>query len=109
MKIIRNSIIPFKGFAAMNVCGMLFVRKEARITPTLLRHEEIHTAQMKERGYVRFYTTYLYYWLKNMWGKGMTSHEAYRAIPYEAEAYANEKNENYLAERKKDAWKEYMP
>lgn len=47
MKIIRNNIIPFKGFAAINLFGILFVRKDAVITEQTLRHEEIHTAQMK--------------------------------------------------------------
>ena len=30
MKIIYNNIIPFKGFKAMNLFGVLFVRKDAK-------------------------------------------------------------------------------
>jgi len=46
MKIIKNSIIPFKGFKAMNICGILFVRKESasKLTDIDINHEEIHTA-----------------------------------------------------------------
>jgi len=46
MKIIKNSIIPFKGFLAMNICGLLFVRKELfhKLTSIDINHEAIHTA-----------------------------------------------------------------
>lgn len=44
MKIIRNNIIPFRGFAAINICGVLLVRKGSAVTPRLLNHEAIHTA-----------------------------------------------------------------
>ena len=34
MRIIRNSYIPFRGFTAMNLFGVLFVRREAaELTP----------------------------------------------------------------------------
>lgn len=44
MKIIRNRFIPFKGFKAINLFGVLFVRKEAALTRAVINHEEIHTA-----------------------------------------------------------------
>ena len=46
MKIIRNNIIPLPGFRAINLFGLLFVRKGVRIDPVLLNHEAIHTQQM---------------------------------------------------------------
>ena len=54
MKIIRNKCIPFKGFRAINLFGVLFVRGNARISERTLRHEAIHTAQMKEMLYIGF-------------------------------------------------------
>lgn len=49
MKIIYNNIIPFKGFLAINLFGVLFVRGTYRdLSATVLNHEKIHTAQMKE-------------------------------------------------------------
>lgn len=48
MKIVRNHFIPFKGFMAVNLFGILFVRKEAELTSTVINHEYIHTAQMKD-------------------------------------------------------------
>lgn len=44
MRVIYNNWLPFKGFAAMNICGILFVRNGVKVTDRLLNHEEIHTA-----------------------------------------------------------------
>lgn len=104
MKIIRNSIIPFKGFAAINLFGVLFARKEARIGTAALNHEEIHTAQMKEMLYVFFYLWYMLEWIVRLFMKG----NAYRSISFEREAYANQSNMKYLEKRKRFAWKDYL-
>lgn len=58
MKIIRNNIIPFKGFAAINLFGILFIRKDTVLTTVMMNHEHIHTAQMKEMLYIFFYLWY---------------------------------------------------
>ena len=64
MHIIRNSYIPFRGFTAMNLLGVLFVRREAaELTPETLNHEKIHSAQMREMLYIPFYIWYLLEWL----------------------------------------------
>ena len=52
MKIVRNNIIPFKGYKAVNLFGILFVRDDAVIGSVDINHESIHTAQMKEMLYV---------------------------------------------------------
>ena len=70
----------------MNVCGWLFVRNGIKITDRLLNHEEIHTAQMKEDGYIWFYLSYLFFWIRNLFFFGF-NHDAYRNIPYEREAF----------------------
>jgi hypothetical protein len=44
MKIIRNNIIPFKGFKAINLFGILFVRGNAELSDEVINHESIHTA-----------------------------------------------------------------
>ena len=48
MKIVRNNIIPFKGFLIINLFGILFVRGDSYISPQKINHEKIHTAQMRE-------------------------------------------------------------
>lgn len=96
MKIIYNNIIPFKGFAAINLFGILFVRNGVKISNKLITHESIHTAQMKELGYIFFYIIYLFEWLFRLFLPG----NAYRNISFEKEAYENEYNSNYLKTRK---------
>ena len=55
MKVIYNSLIPFKGFIAINLFGIVFARKEYKeLSRRTLNHEAIHTAQMKEMLYVSF-------------------------------------------------------
>ena len=103
MKIIRNNIIPFSGYKAMNLFGVLFVRGNARIDDSTLNHEKIHTAQMKEMLYVFFYVWYVIEWLIRL-PKG----NAYRNISFEREAYAHDKNPNYLKTRKRYAFLKYI-
>ena len=45
---IRNKYIPFKGFGAMNILGILFVRGNHKVTNITYCHEAIHTAQQYE-------------------------------------------------------------
>ena len=84
MKIIYNSLIPFKGFAAINLFGVVLARKEYRpLSETTVNHESIHTEQMKELLYVGFYFCYLIEWIVRLFMKG----NAYRNISFEKEAY----------------------
>ena len=55
MKIIYNNILPIKGFKAINLFGVIFVRKGLRFTPTDAIHEGIHTKQMVEMLFIFFY------------------------------------------------------
>lgn len=103
MKIIRNNIIPFSGYKAMNLFGVLFVRGNARIDDITLNHEKIHTAQIKEMFYVFFYVWYVIEWLIRL-PKG----NAYRNISFEREAYANDKNLTYLQTRERFAFIKYI-
>lgn len=105
MKIIRNNIIPFKGFAAINLFGVLFIRGDTAVTSRLVNHETIHTAQMKEMLYVFFYLWYVAEWLVKLFIYGRN---AYRAISFEREAYSNEGNTLYLSRRKRYAWAGYL-
>ena len=98
MKIVRNRFIPLKGFKAMNVCGLLFVRKDAYISEETMNHERIHSAQMKELLFVFFYVLYMSEWLIRLIGC-MNLKKAYRNISFEKEAYTNEDDFEYLKNR----------
>ena len=101
MKIIYNKILPPKGFAAINIFGILFARKGANITEKTKNHERIHTAQMRELLYIPFYVLYLLEWLIKLLFYGGS---AYRNLSFEREAYNNDDNLQYLETRKPYAW-----
>ena len=112
MLIIKNNIIPFKGYNAINVCGVLFVREGVEITPRLIQHEKIHTKQMLEMFIVLFYLVYcvefLYRYIKQKPNGRSRWNQAYRAISFEREAYFNESRPNYFALREPYQWVTYM-
>ena len=103
MKVIYNDLIPFKGFKAINLFGILFVRNGSTISDVDLNHESIHTKQMKEMLYIPFYVFYILEWFVRLIGCG-NSRLAYRRISFEIEAYLNQYDENYLKNRKRFAW-----
>ena len=107
MKIIRNNIIPFKGYKAINLFGVLFVRQDAVIDEITLNHEAIHTAQMKELLYIFFYLFYIVDWLIGLIAY-LSFSMAYREICFEKEAYTNERNKDYLKNRKVFAFIKYI-
>ena len=101
MKVIYNNIIPFKGFAAINLFGVVFARKEYKPLPDrTLRHEAIHTAQMRELAYIGFYILYLLEWLFRLIKQSWTGQDAYRNISFEREAYRKQDRTTYLTYRK---------
>lgn len=104
MKIIRNKLFPPKRFAAINLFGVLFCRKDAKITPKIINHERIHTAQMLEMCVVFFYLWYVVEWLLRLPFKG----SAYRNISFEREAYCHENNPDYLKGRRHFAWWKFL-
>ena len=105
MKIIYNNIIPFKGFKAMNLFGVLFVRNDIK-TPMdeiYINHEAIHSEQYKEMLWIPFLIWYGIEWFIKIFIYGDT-HKAYRNISFEREAYQNEHDLEYLSNRKRYRW-----
>ena len=58
MIIIRNKFIPFGGYKAINIFGILFVKKNANIDNVTINHEKIHTKQIIELLFIFFYIWY---------------------------------------------------
>ncbi len=104
MKILRNRFIPFKGFTAINIFGFMLVHHGIYISNHLVNHERIHTAQMKELGFIFFYIFYFIEWLVRLPMKG----NAYRNISFEREAYDKQDEPEYLSQRRHYAWVRYM-
>ena len=104
MKIIRTRILPFSGFTAINLLGILFVHPGVYLSNELINHERIHSAQQRELLFLFFYLAYVFEWLARLPMRG----NAYRNISFEREAYANQRDLNYLKYRRHYAWRHYM-
>lgn len=98
MKLIYNNLIPFKGYVAINLFGVIFARKEYEpLGNGTLQHEAIHSAQQKELLWVGFYLLYLLEWIYRLI---FHRDSAYRGISFEQEAYKNSWRKDYLKYRK---------
>lgn len=106
--IISNRLIPFGDYGVINLFGILFTKnKKGLLRNKDVNHELIHTAQMKELGYIGFYLWYgIEYFLIRLFHKKQG--DAYHDVSFEEEAYANEKDLSYLENRKHYAWLKYL-
>lgn len=114
--IIFNKFLPQKGFYAMNLFGVIFVREEYRnVSPStqdrMLNHEAIHSAQMRDfapkflpngwrlaLGGIIFYLVYVVEWIYRVIFHTPT---AYDGLSFEREAYKHEGDFNYCNTRKR--------
>lgn len=125
MKIIRNKFIPFPGYKAINLFGILFVKNNAKIDEVTINHEAIHSRQFVElmilfavaTVFIRwwlpllsplfFYVWYVVEWIVRIF-QYRDAHLAYRNISFEREAYTNEKELEYLRNRKHFAFMKHL-
>lgn len=106
MKIIHNKLIPFGDYSTINLFGILFTKKD-KLSKTTINHELIHTAQMKEMGYIFFYLWYVIeYCLIRLFHRKQG--DAYHDISFEEEAYNNQYDLSYLDKRKHYSWIKYI-
>lgn len=94
--VIRTVLVP-KRFC-VNVFGMILTRNPDKVSPRVVNHERIHTAQMRELLFVGFYILYFFEWLFRLL-QTRQWYTAYMVISFEREAYANDSNPGYLASR----------
>ena len=114
MKIVRNRWIPFRGFSAINLFGIIFVRKDLpeeyltnrRWLETIVRHERIHTRQMLELLVLPFYLLYIIEWLVRL-AICRNADRAYRSISFEQEAYDHQDDPTYGQRRRPYAFLRY--
>lgn len=124
---VYNDIIPLKGFVALTMWPLLFIRKAAAwlFDKVAENHENIHGAQQREMlivgatlavtlavcgcGWWSLLTLPLFlYWYGVEWFVKYcyyrNANTAYKNIAFEREAYANQNNVVYLDTRKPFAW-----
>ena len=103
MKIIRNNILHPKGFKGITILNMIFVRKNAIINDSFIRHETVHWEQQKEMLIVLFYLWYVVEYIIRL--IAYRSHnKAYKSIMFEKEAYTLEHNESMFDAREHYDW-----
>lgn len=107
MKVIENKYLPPKGFSAIEIFGVIFVRRGKQLNKLTINHELIHTAQMKEMLYVLFYLWYGIEWLIRL-VQYRDRMKAYYNISFEREAYANQYNLDFLESRRSWNWLYYL-
>lgn len=101
MKVIRNKILPIgKNYGAINLFGVLLAKPSMPLTPEVMNHEAIHTAQMRELLYLPFYIVYILEWLWRLVAARGNTFKAYRNISFEREAYSFGHKLDYLAHRR---------
>lgn len=129
MIIVRNKIIPFKGFSMLNILGIVFVRGDAEVTSWRARHEAIHTAQQYEImtlsalvalvlckvwaswWYLLIVVVMPFFLYVLAWLIALVLppyDRAYHDTPFEREAYANQNTADYLITRHPFAWVRYI-
>lgn len=96
MLTIYNRLIPFRGFIAINLFGILFVRKEyaEHLDEFVLKHESIHTKQCWEMLGIFFYLWYLIEYLIRLI-QYKDALLAYINISFEREAKRHERELHY--------------
>lgn len=100
MKILYSKHFPPKGFAAINLLGIIIVRKDYGSLDSVDRnHERIHTQQMLETLIIPFYLSYVLEWIIR-YIQYKDKLIAYENISFEREAYGNMYDMSYLKSRR---------
>lgn len=104
-----------KGFEAITLFGHVFdVRPKDDLEiylrtnggKVMVNHERIHMIQANsfKLKYFIFYLIYLWYWIIGLFKYNFNNFKSYSNIPFEKEAYNNERNFSYT----KTHWKKYI-
>jgi hypothetical protein len=126
---IKNNLIPFKGYKAINLFGIVFTRED--LTDKEKNHESIHSLQIVESAILGFYlfssivlifnlsswwillslaSFYIFYGLEyviiRLFHK--KQNDAYHDVSFEEEAYVNDDNLEYKKERIPFNWIQYI-
>ena len=115
LKLAYSKILPLNGYYAMMILWYLIRREKYRnhpVSQTTWIHENTHLHQVYDFGlgvfgFIFFYLWYLVEWLLKL-PTVIFGFRSYHSISFEQEAYDNQKNENYLQERKRFAWCKYI-
>lgn len=111
LKIVKNKILPVKGFGSMTLFNLLLTRQD-HVGQQTINHETTHLEQAFDFhlwyfGFIIFYIWYILEWILKL-PSALFGYRPYYSISFEQEAYRNQSNPNYLNERKHFAWLKYV-
>jgi hypothetical protein len=92
--------LPYlRRFSAMTLAPFAILYRDGpeNVDPVLRRHEAEHLAQARRVGLGRFYSTYLWDWVRGLVRTG-SADAAYRQIRWEVEAYAAQRDPGWPPE-----------
>jgi hypothetical protein len=97
----------FNYYTGLSFFIFIWISKLTNDEVKLVRHEKIHFLQQVEMLFVFHWFLYGLFYIVSR-SKGHGHFVAYRYNPFEIEAFENEKDVNYLKERKPFAWINYV-
>ncbi|MGB7843879.1 MAG: hypothetical protein WBL21_13875 [Salinimicrobium sp.] len=108
MFVVVNKFFLAKQFDGVVLWPFIVVRREElKKNPVFINHEKVHLRQQLELLIVFFFIWYIFeYYIRLI--KYKNSYKAYSKICFEREAYANEKDLDYLKNRKSWAFLKYL-
>ncbi|MBU2995350.1 hypothetical protein KO500_02850 [Cellulophaga baltica] len=97
-----------KNYVGLSLWPFIIVKNSSLKEDTvLINHERIHLKQQGELFLLPFYFIYMLEWVIRSIIY-LDTYKAYQNISFEREAYANERNLNYLNERKPLGFIKYL-
>ena len=107
MLVVTKYLIP-KGFSGLTIFPFVFVKyRRAKVSLTFINHERIHLRQQIEMLILPFFIWYFLEFFMR-WIQFKNRNLAYKNISFEREAYANEKDPDYLKQRSYGSWVSYL-
>ena len=107
--VLYNRLLPVGDYHGMNLLGIILAQQRwGRMLPYELKHERIHFVQQLETGFLLFFLWYAVEFLVRLCLSRGRWMEAYRSISFEREAFAYERDFQYLRHRHPFAWVKYL-
>lgn len=106
--IIETTSSKLNGYVGFSFFIWIWIAKDGRNPKRTINHETIHFWQQVEMLFVLMWLLYILSYLWNIVKYKGKHDKAYRNIPFEKEAYANDDNLDYLKSRKMFSWVKYF-
>ena len=108
MLILQSRYLIPKGFSGLTIFPFVIVSTKVDLSDkVLMNHERVHLKQQLELAILPFFIWYFLEYLLRLI-QFRNKRKAYRNISFEREAYANERNFEYLQKRKFWSFLKYL-